>query len=358
LPFRKVVKHMMKLGFGTSLLMVLQIWFRSLFRTAKPVYEPRFPAPKWRELTRKARDGVNLKIRVSVGGGKKVMLLAEPLGQQGPSIYDPITVFYGPEYTYVTWDYRGFFESGTPDMIRRISIPEHAQDAVEVLEEAGFARADVMVGHSMGTAVAFETVVCFPEKVGAVVIINGFHGHCFSTAFQPLMRIPFVGDGLCAFVDLQVNNPAVLEFFYWRLGLPFLRAQKKVMQLISGSKLLRSVQGEDYVSQFADSYFGGVFGTQQNLQSWLRLFQELDAHSVWHLLPLIRQPMLIISGLWDPLTPAMQSVEIARRVPHAVHYCDPYSTHASLVENPERIVAEVQEFLENLPESATAEKRD
>ena len=24
----------------------------------------------------------------------------------------------------------------------------------------------------------------------------------------------------------------------------------------------------------------------------------------------------------------MQSVEIARRVPHAVHYCDPFSSHA------------------------------
>lgn len=287
------------------------------------------------------------------------MLLAEPLGQQGPGIYDPITVYFGSEYTYVTWDYRGFFDSGMPDTERRISIPEHAQDAIEVLDEAGFSKADVMVGHSMGTAVAFETILCFPDKVGAVVILNGFHGKVFSTAFQPLIRIPLLGDCIGAFVDLQVNNPWALEYFYSRLFVPFSKVSKTFLRLAGAhSKLLRKVNGDDYLSKFADSYLGGIFASKQNLQSWLRLFQELDAHSVWHLLPTIQQPMLLISGLWDPATPAMQSVEIARRVPHARHYCDPYSTHATLVENPERCVAEIAEFLGSLPEPSAAPKRD
>jgi hypothetical protein len=60
------------------------------------------------------------------------MLLAEPLGQCGPDVFNPILTWYGPEYIYVTWDYRGFFESDSPKRLRAISIPEHARDGIEV----------------------------------------------------------------------------------------------------------------------------------------------------------------------------------------------------------------------------------
>ena len=76
-----------------------------------------------------------------------------------------------------------------------------------------------------------------------------------------------------------------------------------------------------------------------------RSFQELDAHSVYHLLPTITQPVLIVSGFFDVLTPPMQSVEIARRIPQAVHYCDPWSSHASILESPEWTLAEIEEFV-------------
>jgi len=39
------------------------------------------------------------------------MLLAAPLGQCGPSIYAPIMARYGDDFTYISWDYRGFFGS-------------------------------------------------------------------------------------------------------------------------------------------------------------------------------------------------------------------------------------------------------
>eukprot|EP00040_Diaphanoeca_grandis_P023904 m.130673 g.130673 ORF g.130673 m.130673 type:complete len:73 (-) comp29495_c0_seq3:190-408(-) len=41
----------------------------------------------------------------------------------------------------------------------------------------------------------------------------------------------------------------------------------------------------------------------------------------------------------------MQSVELARSLPHATHYCDPFSSHASLLENPERHLPEIEHFL-------------
>lgn len=41
----------------------------------------------------------------------------------------------------------------------------------------------------------------------------------------------------------------------------------------------------------------------------------------------------------------MQSVQIARRIPHAIHYCDPFSTHASILESPEWCIAEIDCFI-------------
>lgn len=322
--------------------------------------------PRFRSFFHTARDGIKLHVRVSLDkrrqkvavADKKVMLLAAPLGQRGPSLYNPIMARYGPEYTYITWDYRGFFRSDTPDRRRRISIHEHAEDAMEVIRACGFEKVSVMVGHSMGTAVAFETVLLFPDAVGALVILNGFHGHVFSTAFQPLVRFPFVGDLLSAFVEYLLRHTDSLAALQ-----PWMRTCLAIVMplytRIFGSRLMRELEGDDYLMKFYDGYFGPLVESPQSLRDWLRLFQELDAHSVYHLLPDIKHPVLIISGYCDFVTPPMQSVEIGRRIPHAVHYCDPFSSHASLLENPERCMVEIETFLSTLTNNSTlAENTD
>lgn len=114
------------------------------------------PAIETRRLV--VRDGVEICYYVVRGdgfpGGGKLMLLAPPLGQCGFSIYYPIMARYGRTYTYVTWDYRGLHSSQQPHRTRRISIPMHAEDGVEILAAVvGERPADVMVGHSMGVSV-------------------------------------------------------------------------------------------------------------------------------------------------------------------------------------------------------------
>ena len=55
--------------------------------------------------------------------------------------------------------------------------------------------------------------------------------------------------------------------------------------------------------------------------------------------------MLIISGLFDCFTPAMASFEMKRRLPNARHYCDPFSSHATLLENPIVALDEIDSFI-------------
>ena len=112
---------------------------------------------------------------------------------------------------------------------------------------------------------------------------------------------------------------------------------------------MRAEYGDTYLLDLLDAYMGRICVSEKNMRHWLRMFQELNAHSVFHLLPSIESthPVLIISGFWDMITPPMQSVELARRIPHSVHYCDPFSSHASICESPESCVAEISCFLEN-----------
>eukprot|EP00656_Telonema_subtile_P014760 TRINITY_DN17632_c0_g1_i1.p1 TRINITY_DN17632_c0_g1~~TRINITY_DN17632_c0_g1_i1.p1 ORF type:complete len:325 (-),score=60.53 TRINITY_DN17632_c0_g1_i1:614-1588(-) len=200
---------------------VVRRYFRPSYKhlSSEPCFDlgncPGLPeAPAYTCFDHPARDGV--KLRVHLAKGKKgcpVMLFAAPLGQCGPSIYSPIRARFGDGFTYVSWDYRGLFASGCPGQSRRISIHEHAEDAIEVLNACGFGKCDVMVGHSMGTAVAFETCLLFPQKVSSLIILNGFHGHVFHTAFQPICRFAFVADGVGKFVGLLIDYPWVLFDF-------------------------------------------------------------------------------------------------------------------------------------------------
>ena len=308
--------------------------------------------PEFRTFTHiTARDGIKLNVRVADFCKKKrkkkrsVMLLAAPLGQCGPSVYKPILRFFGDDFVYVTWDYRGLFGSESPaETERRLSVRDSAEDAIEVLSCCGYDSCDVMIGHSMGTIVALESVLLYPKKIKSVILLNGFHGHVFSTAFQPLVRIPLVGDFTSSYVEALLSSKRLTECVRvllsgW-LGIFF-----PLYSTFFGSSLMRKIDGPDYLSVFLDGYMGPLFRSPQSLRNYLRLFQELDAHSVYHLLPTITQPLLMVSGLCDMLTPAMQSVEIARRVPGSEHYCDPFSSHMSILESPEQCVAEIAEFL-------------
>lgn len=78
---------------------------------------------------------------------------------------------YGVEdWTYVTWDYRGqhvvprwvvhrdsdlgLFRNSVPKRARRLAIPEHAEDLMEILKCEGIEHIDVLMGWSMGVQVS------------------------------------------------------------------------------------------------------------------------------------------------------------------------------------------------------------
>src|SRR6185369_10275211 len=92
------------------------------------------------------------------------------------------------------------------------------------------------------------------------------------------------------------------------------------------------------LSRYADDVLGPSF------PNYLRLFQELDAHSTYHLLREIEAPALVISGLFDILTPPYQSKEMASRMPNAEYIRLLRSSHFSMLERPEVVIPAMKQF--------------
>lgn len=186
-------------------------------------------------------------------------------------------------------------------------------------------------------------MLIYPERIDSLVLLNGAHGKVFSTAFQPLFRIPLVSDVAYTLVEALLEKPHYVTNAR-RIMAPILAVFLPIWCRLFGSTLLKGLFGADYLNRFADEYLGGVCKTDKTLRNFLRLFQELDSHSARHLLTTIEHPTLIITGLWDVLTPAYHGSEMCRRMKNARHVNDIWSSHATLMEHPELVIHELDAF--------------
>jgi len=68
--------------------------------------------------------------------------------------------------------------------------------------------------------------------------------------------------------------------------------------------LATSSESAKFINMKKKIFFLCRGASTRHVVNYVRLIMELDAHSVYHLLPEIQHPILLISGLFDPVTPA------------------------------------------------------
>ena len=280
-----------------------------------------------------APDGTGIAYEV-LGTGTKTIVLANGLGGRLYAWMPAIEAFWS-DYRIITWDYRGLFASESPKSKRQLSVAHHVDDISAILAAENVERA-VFVGWSMGVQVSLDVAATSPEKVAGLVLINGTHGKVLSTGFQPFVSIPFLPKRLHALLDWLQDHEEVAhslarvsrlaEIPMW-LG----------MRLTAGP---RTSELTPLLGRYMDDVLGPSF------TNYLRLFQELDAHSTYHLLRHIEAPALIIAGMLDVLTPPYQSAEMARRIPDSEYIRLWRSSHFSMLERPEVVVPAMRRFLE------------
>lgn len=293
----------------------------------------RFPwLARVRKRRAKARDGVPVSYDV-LGRGDRAVVLANGLGGRLYA-WAPLVQSLERNFTVITWDYRGLFESGRPARTPNMEVHDHAEDVIAILD-AEKIRTAALVGWSMGVQVGLELASRRPERVDRLVLINGTYGHALSTGFQMLFRIP----------GLDRLNHRIIRYL---LRSP--REVERLARLVRGNLRTFAWVGRrvgrisPLMERALEQYSEDVLGTDFN--NYLRLFQELDAHSVYHHLPEIPHPTLILSGGLDFLTPAYQSQEMARLLPNARHIFLPWASHFLLLEYPEKAVPPILSFLE------------
>lgn len=280
-----------------------------------------------------AADGTGIAYEV-LGRGERTIVLANGLGGRLYAWMPAIEAFW-KDYRIVTWDYRGLFSSDAPSSLRKLAVAHHVDDVHAVLEAEDVDRA-VFVGWSMGVQVSLDFAASHPQRVAGLVLLNGTYGHVLSTGFQPLVSVPFLPKRLHAILDWLQDHPEVAGQIA-RLSRLSEIPTYLLMRLTAGA---RAGELSPLISRYMDDVLGPSF------TNFLRLFQELDAHSVYHLLRHIEAPALVISGVLDILTPAYQSRQIASRMPNAEHVRLWRSSHFSMLERPEIVVPAMRRFLE------------
>jgi lipase len=120
-----------------------------------------------------------------------------------------------PSHGLVGVDLRGRGDSDKPES--GYSLEAHAADVVRVLDHLGLQRA-VLAGHSMGGFVALKTAVMFPERVRAIVLLDGGWPRVESTPEEEKQEAAALEEGLArAFkrLDMTFESPeAYLDFWF------------------------------------------------------------------------------------------------------------------------------------------------
>lgn len=292
--------------------------------------------PSWEHKVERRQatsaDGTRIAYDV-LGEGKRAVLLANGLGGRLYA-WEPLLVDLLHDYKILTWDYRGLFDSAPLPPGRKLSLHCHVEDAEAILRAEKIDRA-VLVGWSMGVQVSLDLAASSPDLVAGLVLLNGTYGHVLQTGFQPIFAVPFLPKRLHAVIEMLRAHPDLTEHLAKLARLTEIPTTM-LMSITTGRHALR-------VRPLLRRYFDDVLGP--SFPNFLRLFQELDAHSVYHLLPEITQPALIVSGKLDMLTPAFQSSEIARRLPNAEHLALFRASHFAMFERPEIVVPRIRSFL-------------
>lgn len=269
-------------------------------------------------------DGTRIAY-ATVGRGPETIVLANGLGGR---LYAwlPIIQAFRHRYRFITWDYRGLFDSASPETIKRMSVPDHAADLRALLDAEGVHAAH-LCGWSMGVQVSLEFALTHPDRVRSLVLINGTYGHALSTAFQPLLRLPLSPVALHTVLESFIGAPRATDAVA-----TLARAQTQALFWLRKRVTRKRSTFTLGLRQYVDDV------TRTDHRNYLHLFQQIDAHSVYHLLPEVTAPTLVISGGLDPLTPSYQSRHIARRIPGARHVSIKLGSHFVVLERPRVVV--------------------
>lgn len=237
--------------------------------------------------------------------------------------------YFSNQYTSVTFDLRGHHKTKRPPADENLSLEAIAKDLTYLIEHLGVKKAH-FVGHSFGAQIILKAYELHPEIFKSIVLINGFAKNPVSGMFGVN-----VIDKIYYFIrDKYKSNPQLWKTL-WKLGIDNPLAVS-VTTLAGGfnSKLtsLKDIQ----------VYIKGV--SNLDLDSFLRLFEELMTYDGEKILAHIKVPTLVISGENDHVTPEPFQLKMSNEIPKSEYLCVPYGSHCTQLDFPEFVNLRMDKF--------------
>lgn len=218
-----------------------------------------------------------------VGSGEPLILI---MGYSGTmDLWDQRMVNQlAKQYRVIMFDNRGMGNSTSSD--KEYTIRLFADDTAGLMDALGIKKAHVM-GWSMGTNIAQELTLDYPEKVDKLILYAGDTGG--------KEMIPMAQNDL----DILMNTS----------GTDRERGERLFRELFPPAWLTENPDPSKYFPQVTSmSPPGNVKRQSDAMMSWNGSYSRLSQ---------IKQPLLLVMGDQDVLTPPGNSLIIAQRVPHS-----------------------------------------
>ncbi len=190
----------------------------------------------------------------------------------------------------------------------RDTVSGYAETVVAFCDALGLTR-PVVIGHSMGGAIAQTLALDFPDRISALVLV----------ATGARLRVTAaILDGIVSNFDETVK--LIASYLWSRESAPAVMMERLGVQVLrdTGPIVLRG----DFVA--------------------------CDRFDVMSRLGEIAVPTLVIGGTADLLTPAKYAHFLAEHIPDARLKIFPNAGHVVMLEHPVEVAQAVQEFLEEI----------
>lgn len=278
------------------------------------------------EEHRVASDDVDIAYHV-VGEGPPI-LLANGLGGSWKAWTHQIKYFQD-RYRFVSWDYRGLYRSAPPRDRGALRVEHHVEDALRVMD-AELIDQTAIFGWSMGVQVALELFRRAPDRVRALILINGVAGRPWETAFN----LPKLGAMIPHALAIARAVPQLAQSITERVV--------QWPETVTWAKrvgLAGQTLDEEIFAQLAGSF------AELDMDLYLHTLELLGEHDARDVLEELDVPVLMIAGDRDLMTPRRAAEDLVARVRGAELLVVPGGTHYVAVEYPELVNLRVEKFL-------------
>ncbi len=272
-------------------------------------------------------DGTDLAYHL-VGEGAPI-LLANGLGGSWRAWTHQIG-FFQDRYRFLSWDYRGLYASKAPPDRNALDVPAQARDALAILDEEKIERTAVL-GWSMGVQVALELFRRAPDRIAALVLINGVAG----SPFRTLGDSPRVGRLAPSILRAAQRAPDAIS----RVTARVVRWEH-MPRLAKALGIAGQTLDEGLFREIAGSFVG------LDMEIYARTLEQLGAHDAHDVLRAIDVPLLMIAGANDLMTPRSTAQSLVDAVRGAELLVVPGGTHYLAVEYPDVINHRVARFFD------------